>query len=640
MTIDTKSLDLSAISSALETRTGSINSSATKIQGMFEIVSSGFDGLDADYLDDKIFNGSKGNLLSKTTLTMDKILEMSEEEISELLKSAENSEEVQEALQKQKQLYSQYVQQFKALQEEIKQLEGEIKNVIVQVEHAQKEQKDAQDNLVDAQKEQKAAQDAYDKAVKTDASANEQAQEEAYKKAEENYNAQDFSNEAEVVSFDKFYDGELGNVDTVDTATKAAQSNLTDSKSDVTLAQRKFDNQTSAVNRLQSNLLNLEAKHQDKQLEMTNLTSNIEKVQTDLAGLEQKAADIAFVEKNKEQLQDVAYNKKPEVIEARQKEGVVFAKTESGKTNPCALNLKEMISCEELALVGKNNLDLDAVVQEGDKYYPKYLIAKGKSDNKFHIYERTGGNGKHGFSSIARLYGGSQSNAITAQGNGYMNVTNHSDDPESGFTEAFYLTTDDDLSNAAFGATYKNYCTSSPLSLDLDCDGVNTSQSIINFDIDGDGFMDRINDSADAVLVFDNDGDGISGEDGSECFGDNTDIDGNNKKDGYKDGFAALKALARKEGLINGKDDNMLDENDIKFLEATHGFKIKANGYNSEAQSLLDLGITQINLATTDETTLVDDFDGRGNQIMYQEGATFIQNGIEKDYADIWHKKK
>ena len=221
-----------------------------------------------------------------------------------------------------------------------------------------------------------------------------------------------------------------------------------------------------------------------------------------------------------------------------------------------------------------------------------------------------------------------------------MNVSGHSDDPESGFSEAYYLTNDKDLSNAAFGATYKNYCTSSPLSLDLNNDGIKTSQSVINFDIDGDGFMDRINDSADAVLVFDNDGDGISGEDGSECFGDNTDLDGNNKKDGYKDGFEALKALARKEGLINGIDDNMLDENDIKFLEITHGFKIKANGYNSEAQSLLDLGITQINLATTDETTLIDNFDGRGNQLMKQEGATFIQNGVEKEYADLWHKKK
>ena len=83
----------------------------------------------------------------------------------------------------------------------------------------------------------------------------------------------------------------------------------------------------------------------------------------------------------------------------------------------------------------------------------------------------------------------------------------------------------------------------------------------------------------------------------------------------------------------------MVDEKDIKYLEENYGFKIKANGYTSEAQSLLDLGITQINLATTDETTLYDNFNGRGNQLTTQEGATFIQNGEEKEYADIWHKK-
>ena len=33
-----------------------------------------------------------------------------------------------------------------------------------------------------------------------------------------------------------------------------------------------------------------------------------------------------------------------------------------------------------------------------------------------------------------------------------------------------------------------------------------------------------INDSADAILVFDADGDGISGENGLEVFGDNTDL--------------------------------------------------------------------------------------------------------------------
>lgn len=639
MGISTNSIDLSAINSSLESRTNDINAQVNKAQGIFKLVDSSFDGLDADYLDDGVFNSSKGNILAKTTLTMDKILEMSEDEIEELLKSANNSDEVQEAIQKQKQLYSQYVQQFKSLQKEIETIETEMKSLIVQVENAQNEQKKAQDNLKEAQKDEQNAQSALEKAAKSDEKTNEDIQNAAQQAALKEYEAQDCPQE-EMISYEKFYENQLNSMSGTNSATAQAQNKLDSATSALNSAQNTFDNKTMTVNKLQSNLVNLETEHKNKQTQMTTLTNNIQQVQTEITSLEQKAADIAFVEQNKEQLQNIAYNKKPEVIKAREEAGVVFAKTESGKTNPCALNLKEMISCEELALVSKNNLDLDEVVEKDGKYYPKYIVARGKKDNKFHIYERTGGNGNHGFTSIARLYGGSNTYNITANGNGYMNVSSHSDDPESGFTEAFYLTDDKDLSIAAFGATYKNYCTSSPLSLDLDGDGVNTRQSVINFDIDGDGFMDRINDSADAILVFDKDGDGISGEDGSECFGDNTDIDGDNKKDGYKDGFEALKALARKEGLINGLDDNMLDENDIKFLEITHGFKIKTNGYNSEAKSLLDLGITQINLATTSETTLIDDFDGLGNQIMRQEGATFIQNGIEKEYADIWHKKK
>ena len=112
--------------------------------------------------------------------------------------------------------------------------------------------------------------------------------------------------------------------------------------------------------------------------------------------------------------------------------------------------------------------------------------------------------------------------------------------------------------------------------------------------------MDKINNSADAVLVFDKDGDGISGADGSECFGDNTDIDGDGTKDGYKDGFEALKALAAEAGVVNGADDMVIDADDIKLLEEQYGLKIKTEGYNSEAQSLLDIGITEINLANTD----------------------------------------
>ena len=139
-------------------------------------------------------------------------------------------------------------------------------------------------------------------------------------------------------------------------------------------------------------------------------------------------------------------------------------------------------------------------------------------------------------------------------------------------------------------------------------------------------------------MVFDNDGDGISGEDGSECFGNNTDLDGDGKADGYKDGFEALKALAKKEGLVS-ENDSKLDEKDLKILEEKYGLKIKSNGYNSESQSLADVGITEINISNS-ETVMNKNYDGKNNDLMTQEGATFKINGEEREYADIWHSKK
>lgn len=286
--------------------------------------------------------------------------------------------------------------------------------------------------------------------------------------------------------------------------------------------------------------------------------------------------------------------------------------------------IKDLVPEKELALVDKYGVDLLEKLSDGS---PRYIFAEG-ADNNYHIYDM--GNGGQG-ATLARLYEPGNGFDVVPSGSGYLN----------GFQEA----------GAGNGRTVYYFCgenvkelqgcytTSSPLSFDLNGDGVKTSDEIVEFDIDGDGIVDKINDSADGVLVFDKDGDGISGQDGSECFGDNTDIDGDGIKDGYKDGFEALKAFARDKGLINDADDMVLDANDIKFLEENYGFGIKTEGYNSQAQSLTDLGITEINLANTDETTLEDNFDGNGNQLMTQQGATFVQNGETKEYADIWHRK-
>lgn len=297
------------------------------------------------------------------------------------------------------------------------------------------------------------------------------------------------------------------------------------------------------------------------------------------------------------------------------------------KSDKTVDDIESMISEAEMNLVEEQGLDLKEKLPDGS---PRYIFAEG-ADSNYHIYDMSYGGGCSG-ATLARLYGENGGFDIVQSGSGYLNGLTEASE---GNGRKVYYICGDNLKQ--FNGCY---CTSSPLSFDLNGDGVKTSENIVDFDIDGDGVVDKINDSADGVLVFDKDGDGVSGKDGSECFGDNTDIDGDGTKDGYKDGFEALKAFARDKGLINDNDDMLLDENDIKYLEENFGFGIKTEGYNSETKTLSELGITEINLAKTDKTNLEDNFDGNGNQLMTQEGATFVQNGETKEYADIWHKKQ
>ena len=301
-------------------------------------------------------------------------------------------------------------------------------------------------------------------------------------------------------------------------------------------------------------------------------------------------------------------------------------------------SIMSMVSDEEKAIIEEEGIDLTEKNSDGSA---KYIIAQGgTSSTDYHVYEvDSSGNG----SSLARKYAEDEGYDIVEEGYGNIYDASNEDYDDCYYAEReVYNVTGvcEDTGDVTMECSTKDYATASPLSFDLNGDGVKTSDELIRYDIDGDGKLDTINDSADAILVFDADGDGISGEDGSECFGDNTDLDGDGKADGYKDGFEALKALADQEGLVDGVYDTTLDEEDLKVLEEKYGLQIKTDGYNSEGSSLFEAGITEINLATTDETTLHKNFDGKQNDLMTQEGATFVVNGEEREYADIWHAKK
>ncbi len=349
-----------------------------------------------------------------------------------------------------------------------------------------------------------------------------------------------------------------------------------------------------------------------------NLATTVENIDKNNKKIETLNADLSVKQKDKTTISD-KITELEAAHEAEKKEG------------------KGLSAAEVLALVSEKEKNF---AKEKGVNLENCLIMQG-ADNNWHIYIMDPP--KNGaYQSVARYYLGcsKESYDIVPKGSGRIPKSKYSEATDGSGRPAYKLSGVNECWTDAREAEEKSCCyeTCSPLSFDVDGNGINTTDETVSFDIDGDGELDTVNNSAEWVLAFDKDHDGIAGEDGSELFGDNTDIDGDGVADGYKDGFEALKALAKKEGLI-GENDNKLDEKDIDLLSKKYGLTM-TNGYGGEAKSLADLGITEINLAETTETQLTQNYDGKNNDIMRQEGATFVVNGETREYADIWNAKK
>ncbi|MEK7744066.1 MAG: hypothetical protein AAB578_06725, partial [Elusimicrobiota bacterium] len=184
---------------------------------------------------------------------------------------------------------------------------------------------------------------------------------------------------------------------------------------------------------------------------------------------------------------------------------------------------------------------------------------------------------------------------------------------------------------------------SSPLVFDLDGNGIGTSHRRIAFDLDGGGIPEKVHDilSGDALLVFDADKDGSAGETGRELFGDNTDLDGDGRRDGYKDGFEALRALGKKavrDGVLEegALDDLRLDSSELDALGRSYGLGLRPDSLLGQAVSLTEAGVVEIALSAH-RSTRRKDFDGRGNSLMRRTGAVFLRSdGTPGTYADLW----
>ena len=367
----------------------------------------------------------------------------------------------------------------------------------------------------------------------------------------------------------------------------------------------------------------------------SKLNSLISESKVSAGEIKSIAANLSSLGQNVEQLSDKISANSAELANLNALRATTATALEKAQKD-LENSILNFVTCEEMALVTNNGINLKEALPDGS---PRYIFAKGKQDGKFHIYDMSNG------ASLARQYGcdggGLKGQDIVPMGNGYITMHDGANGDMLGEAggepeEIFWLT------DCGMQSKCASYCTSSPLEFDLEGDGhkVDTSKTV-KFDIDGDGKLDNINDSLDAVLVFDKDGDGISGEDGSETFGDNTDLDNKNGKDGYKNGFEALKALrdkAIKEGVITDRGDGKLNADDLAALEKNYGLKIKTGGYNSDAKSLADVGITEINISDSKVSDKTQ-FDEFGNEVQTQDGATFKINGQENTYVDMWHRK-
>jgi urease beta subunit len=165
----------------------------------------------------------------------------------------------------------------------------------------------------------------------------------------------------------------------------------------------------------------------------------------------------------------------------------------------------------------------------------------------------------------------------------------------------------------------------SPLILDLDGDGVETTHidSGVKFDIDGDGDLDQTGwvDEDDALLSLDLDGDGVI-DDGSELFGNHTKLEDGTKAD---NGFMALDQY----------DDNLdgiIDENDAIYSELTLWRDSNQDGKSDEGEllSLKEAGVKSLNLEY-EESDKVED----GNEYR-QVGSYENSDGESLEMSDVW----
>jgi hypothetical protein len=172
----------------------------------------------------------------------------------------------------------------------------------------------------------------------------------------------------------------------------------------------------------------------------------------------------------------------------------------------------------------------------------------------------------------------------------------------------------------------KSYSHPSPLILDLDGNGVQTTtlENGVAFDLNDDGLAHQVawTDGVDGFLVLDRNGDGIISS-GAELFGDHTIMASGQVA---RDGFEALRDLdSNADGVFNAQDD--LFQQVQVWVDANHDGVSGAD----ELFGLEQLGIAEIQLnpESTPDRFENDNFYGLTSSFTWADGRT-------SEVVDVW----
>lgn len=166
-----------------------------------------------------------------------------------------------------------------------------------------------------------------------------------------------------------------------------------------------------------------------------------------------------------------------------------------------------------------------------------------------------------------------------------------------------------------------------PLVLDLDGDGIETLAANkwagAMFDHNGDGFRAAGGwvKGDDGLLVLDRNGNG-SIDDGSELFGDNTQLSNGSKA---AHGFAALAEL-------DGNGDGVINQQDTRFAELKVWRDLDADGVsdNGELFTLQEVGVASLNTTFTNTNTALN-----GGNVLAQQGSYTRADGNTAQMGDV-----